>query len=408
MPSAIACSCVTSVLQLQYGKEATYKPSPVARGETLTRRTGKEAGCYPGRYCRDGYSSVCQVGRRQGGWGCAMTCGIYSITNTKNKKRYIGSAVNIEKRWRGHRNALNRGNHHSRHLQAAWSKYGERVFVFGIVTTCDSEQLVMQEQFWIDAFQTADGKHGYNIAPKAGSSLGIKRSAETRAKVSAALRQRIDSDETRTKKSASRRGLKHSMETRAKMAESARHANARPEVKAKISAALKGIERSIETRAKASAAMRAAWGRPEIREKMAAINVGRKHTGQARENIAAAARRNLARPEVRAKIGAALREAQARPEVKAKMIAAKTGVKQSADTIAKRAVSLRKVWANPETKAKISGINHHRAALTDSDVIRIRELLADGMPQTEIGRIFGVSYTCVYSIKIGRTWSHVK
>lgn len=306
-----------------------------------------------------------------------MTCGIYAITNTKNGKRYIGSAVNIEKRWNEHRNALRRGHHHSGHLQAAWNKYGERVFVFGVVTACDSDQLVTQEQFWIDAFQTADGKHGYNIAPKAGSSLGIKRTAETRAKVSAALRNRVDSDETKAKKSASRRGLKHSAETRAKMSLSSRRANARPEVKAKISAALKGIERSIETRLKVAAATRAAWERPDIREKMAVINVGRKHTGKARENIAAAARKNLARSEVRAKIGDASRRA----------------------------------WENPQTREKLlesrRGENNPKAKLTEDDVRRIRILLTTDIKQAEIARMFGVGPSCIGDIKSGKRWKYV-
>jgi len=29
-----------------------------------------------------------------------MTCGIYKIENTVNKKCYIGQSINIEKRWK--------------------------------------------------------------------------------------------------------------------------------------------------------------------------------------------------------------------------------------------------------------------------------------------------------------------
>ena len=35
-----------------------------------------------------------------------MNTGIYIILNNKNCKKYIGSAVNIEKRWREHKNVL--------------------------------------------------------------------------------------------------------------------------------------------------------------------------------------------------------------------------------------------------------------------------------------------------------------
>lgn len=51
--------------------------------------------------------------------------GIYRIVNLANDKFYIGSAVNLERRWYMHRNRLNAGKHRNAHLQAAWSKYGE-------------------------------------------------------------------------------------------------------------------------------------------------------------------------------------------------------------------------------------------------------------------------------------------
>ncbi len=306
-----------------------------------------------------------------------MTCGIYCITNTKNKKRYIGSAVNIAARWKMHRGDLRRGEHHSGHLQAAWKKYGEAVFRFEIVTTCEPEQLLEQEQFWIDAFQTADDRYGYNIAPKAGSSLGIKRRPETRAKVSAANLGRKDSPEVRAKKSASHVGTKHSDETRAKMSISLIAANARPEVKAKIAAALRGIKRSDETRAKVAAATKEAMARPEVRAKVAGANLGRKHSPETLAKMSAVQQERQSRPEVRAKIAATAREVFARPEVKAKLSEARAG---------------RRPYAK----------------LTERDVRRIRQLLVDGVTQAEIARMFDVSCHCIYSIKIGRTWSSVK
>jgi phenylalanyl-tRNA synthetase alpha chain len=75
--------------------------------------------------------------------------GVYSITNIKNKKRYIGSAVNIERRWMQHRSELRGGYHRSRYLQRAWKKYGEDAFRFEILATCDPDDLIAQEQFFI-------------------------------------------------------------------------------------------------------------------------------------------------------------------------------------------------------------------------------------------------------------------
>jgi predicted GIY-YIG superfamily endonuclease len=48
--------------------------------------------------------------------------GVYEIKNTLNNKRYIGSSVNIQKRWYAHKRMLNLNTHPNKHLQAAWNK----------------------------------------------------------------------------------------------------------------------------------------------------------------------------------------------------------------------------------------------------------------------------------------------
>src|SRR5229473_6154293 len=60
------------------------------------------------------------------------TSGIYKITCTANKRIYIGSAVNLRKRKNEHWNAFKRNQHHNRHLQRAWDKYGEQAFTFEV------------------------------------------------------------------------------------------------------------------------------------------------------------------------------------------------------------------------------------------------------------------------------------
>jgi group I intron endonuclease len=104
--------------------------------------------------------------------------GIYEIVNTVNGNRYVGSARCFRTRWNGHRAALKKGAHHSRYLQAAWTKYGAHVFVFQIIEFCEPEQLIPREQAEIDATCPA-----YNICRKAGSTLGRLHSAETRKKI---------------------------------------------------------------------------------------------------------------------------------------------------------------------------------------------------------------------------------
>lgn len=110
--------------------------------------------------------------------------GIYCIRNIASHKCYVGSAVNIKRRWQEHRAYLKGGYHHSRHLQRAWDLHGAENFSFEVVEIVENNSdLVEREQHWIDLLQ-AFGKQGYNVSPMARSSLGSKRSDATRRKIS--------------------------------------------------------------------------------------------------------------------------------------------------------------------------------------------------------------------------------
>lgn len=94
-------------------------------------------------------------------------CGVYSITNLKNNKRYIGSSKNIESRWADHKRRLKRNVHHSIHLQRAWNEYGEQNFCFEILEECLKEQLFEKEQWWYDFYDSGNLLKGYNMIPVA-------------------------------------------------------------------------------------------------------------------------------------------------------------------------------------------------------------------------------------------------
>lgn len=174
-----------------------------------------------------------------------MTSGIYEIVNTINGKRYVGSAVDLDRRFREHRYNLTRGKHINRHLQSSWLKYGEQSFSFVVLELCSSKKLLIRrEQRAINRM-----KPEFNVCLIAGSTLGKKHSPEALRKmaekkkgkvisqasrdlISAALKDRVFSDETRRKitealkahykkfpKKGNRgmTGKKHSEEARAKM-----------------------------------------------------------------------------------------------------------------------------------------------------------------------------------------------
>jgi group I intron endonuclease len=128
--------------------------------------------------------------------------GIYCISNLKGKK-YIGSSNNIHKRIIAHFSLLSRNAHGNSHLQNAYNKHGENLFVTGIVEYCDKSILIEKEQYWID-FIGFDNL--YNSRPLAESNIGIIQSEETKAK--------------RREKSLSKEGNGISRETRIKMQES--------------------------------------------------------------------------------------------------------------------------------------------------------------------------------------------
>ena len=70
------------------------------------------------------------------------TSGIYKIQSLKKPSRcYIGSAVNIGKRWVNHLSDLKNNNHHNRILQNHFNKYGESDLVFIIIEPCFPEFL---------------------------------------------------------------------------------------------------------------------------------------------------------------------------------------------------------------------------------------------------------------------------
>ncbi len=204
--------------------------------------------------------------------------GVYRITNIRTGRAYVGSAVNISKRLAWHFNELKRGTHHCGHLQNSYNKWGKDAFDCDVIEYInDVTKLIEREQFYIDSFGF---NNLYNSSPTAGSSLGVKRSEETKAK----LRGRKFSEETRAKIRAAAMGRKDTEETNLKRRirrateetkAKLRARKATDEARANMSAAQKGRKHTAETLAKMSASGKKYVPSEETREKLKAAWVTR-------------------------------------------------------------------------------------------------------------------------------------
>ena len=216
-----------------------------------------------------------------------MASGVYQIRNTINDKIYIGSSINIEKRWVRHKRDLVKGNHRNRHLQRAWNKYGEENFEFSILEECEpiKEILLEKEQYYLNKLRPQ-----YNILPIAGSPLGVVRSEEMRLKMSIVASNR--SDETKERISNALMGHIVSAETREKMSKALKGKNLghhhSAEAREKISKAHMGKAMSIETREKMSKAHMGQIVSPEVRAKISKASKGRIKSPETCEKISKA------------------------------------------------------------------------------------------------------------------------
>jgi len=170
--------------------------------------------------------------------------GIYRIVCVANEKAYVGSARSIRDRWRKHVRLLETGGHHNIHLQRAWDKYGVDSFRFEIVELVPVAFLLEAEQKHIDGCPAK-----FNICQKAGSNLGVKRSAEAKAKMSASAKRRVASPEARANMSAAAKLRTASPGERARMAAISRAQTYTAERRAKVGAAHRGMRHTEATKA---------------------------------------------------------------------------------------------------------------------------------------------------------------
>ncbi len=193
------------------------------------------------------------------------TPGIYKITCIKNGRIYIGSSINVQRRWLEHKRELNKKDHHNIHLQRAWNKYGAQHFIFQVIEYCGQDELFNREQYWLDKLQPFECV-GFNIGRDAQApQRGRKMSTEFCLNMSIARKGKKRSPEAIAKGAASHRGKKHTPETIIKMSKSAKNrppTQRTPESIAKQSATMKGRpgkKLTSETREKIRSAHAREW-----------------------------------------------------------------------------------------------------------------------------------------------------
>src|SRR3989304_1469185 len=176
--------------------------------------------------------------------------GGYMILNRINGKKYIGSSKDVYNRWNQHLTELRKGKH-TKHIQAAYYKYGEESFVFMVIEIIKYlDQLTTREQYWKDFYKSYDRIYGYDICRYASSTLGYKHTEKTKKKISLAHNGKINSEETRGKISLANKGKHLSKEHKEKISLALKGKPLSEETKKKMSLSGKGKPKSEETKIK--------------------------------------------------------------------------------------------------------------------------------------------------------------
>lgn len=73
-------------------------------------------------------------------------CGVYAIRCLVSGAVYVGSSVDIDRRWNNHEHLLKGGRHYNRRLQDEWNNHGRAAFSFGVVVLAGRHELVELER----------------------------------------------------------------------------------------------------------------------------------------------------------------------------------------------------------------------------------------------------------------------
>lgn len=217
--------------------------------------------------------------------------GIYRIRvdrgRGKSIKFYIGQAVNLKSRRKGHFKELRQNYHGNPRLQAAFNKYGQLAFSFEVLLVCQKDPAILTfyEQLIVDSYPK---KILYNVHVKCvRSPLGRKMPPSFGAKISKAHKGRKQSEEQRANTSAALIGHPTSLETKAKIAATLTGRKDSDETRAKKSAGLTGRTLSQEHRQNIKRGLSGIKRTPEQNDHNSAAHKGKKRSLESIEKGAA-------------------------------------------------------------------------------------------------------------------------
>ena len=117
-------------------------------------------------------------------------------------------------------------------LTAAWIKHGSEAFSFSILQFVENpNDLLAREQFWIDHFQSADGVHGYNACPVAGTREGCPQPESVARKMRAVHSGKPKTAEQRRKMSEAAIGRQKTEDHKEKLRQATMRQMANPEAR---------------------------------------------------------------------------------------------------------------------------------------------------------------------------------
>lgn len=179
--------------------------------------------------------------------------GIYCAIHRATGLCYVGSSINIWKRYKEHLYKSRRGS--MTRFAVALRIFGETEFDFEVLERCPKESLLARERFYIVLLDAAE-LDGFNSRENPCATYDAKMSAITRARISASKKGLPRLPEHRRAQSIGQTGLKRSEEFKSRIRDALRGRPKSDSHRRNIAIAKIGIKRSEEAKAKTSASLK--------------------------------------------------------------------------------------------------------------------------------------------------------